>query len=85
MVGGIYINNDNISEIIKIFIQNNIKRYKLQMIIRMGKYDKNNYSTLRDNTLLLMDEFDSLIDPLKSDLNYPYGKQKNLDHQDRIK
>ena len=53
-----------------------------QMKTRLKKSTpKESYSALRDNTLILLDEFDSMIDPLKSDLNYPYGKPSNLDHQ----
>ena len=33
---------------------------------------------LCDDTLILFDEFDSMIDPLKSDLNYPYNDPVNM-------
>ena len=42
---------------------------------------KNQDKSFKENTLILMDEFDSLIDPMKSDLNYPHGNQKNIDNQ----
>jgi hypothetical protein len=37
---------------------------------------------LADKSIIAIDEFDMLIDPLKSDLNFPTGNYSNIDHQD---
>jgi hypothetical protein len=81
MVGGVYINIDEVQNVLMNIIKNQNSKTNAQMMERIGDFNKTEYSALRDNTLIIMDEFDSLIDPLKSDLNYPYGNQKNLDHQ----
>lgn len=37
---------------------------------------------LADNSIIVIDEFDMLIDPLRSDLNFPISTYSNIDHQD---
>lgn len=81
MTGGMYIDIDSVQSVLMEIIGKQNKKTNQNMMSRMGTFNKESYSPLRDNTLILMDEFDSLADPLKSDLNYPYGTQKNLDHQ----
>lgn len=39
---------------------------------------------MRDNSLIIFDEFDTLVDPLKSDLNYPIKKSKNIERQNDV-
>lgn len=63
---------DNITEPLKIsrdkYIEERIKNIK-------------NVGILKDKSIIIIDEFDSLIDPLKSDLNFPIGLPINVDEQ----
>lgn len=81
MAGGLYISIDDVERVLYDIIQKQNNKANRRMLARLGNVNEETYSAFRDNTLILMDEFDSLIDPLKSDLNYPYGSQKNLDQQ----
>lgn len=43
---------------------------------------KINNEHLANRSIIAIDEFDMLIDPLRSDLNFPTGDYSNVDHQD---
>ena len=82
MIGGVYIDINNVEFVLMSYINKQKLKMNQQMVARFDiGFDNKNYSALRDNTMILMDEFDSLVDPMKSDLNFPYGTLKNLDHQ----
>lgn len=46
---------------------------------RKNKYV--NDSSMKDNTIIIMDEFDSLLNPLKADLIFPLDKYRQVDSQ----
>jgi hypothetical protein len=58
------------------------KRKKGESIESASKSKRDVHRDYRDNTILVIDEFDMVIDPLKSDLNFPIGDYQNIDFQD---
>jgi deoxycytidine triphosphate deaminase len=59
----------------KIIILNDTSIKSFILCNKENKENKtNDLLKINDKTLLIMDEFDSLLNPLKSDLNFPIGK-----------
>ncbi len=55
----------------------------LKKLSNNRKY-KNSVAHLQDLSIIAIDEFDMLIDPLRSDLNFPIGEYTNIDFQDVV-
>ena len=65
--------NNNIRKII-IIDDISLKSYFLTNV----EYNIKVSDVLMNDTLLIIDEYDSIVDPLKSDLNYPIDKPENI-------
>lgn len=48
----------------------------------LDKVDKSTLTKAMDRAFLFVDEFDNLADPIKSELNYPIGIQRNIQEQE---
>ena len=69
--------DDNIS-LSNIFFPD--KEYINREIIKNNPKITDNFNMLNDGSFIIFDEFDMLINPLKSELNYPIEEPKNLAH-----
>ena len=80
LYGGGYIEIDNIDAGTNELLQPLIKEINDNRRIKLPD-ELNIDTTIRDNSIIVIDEFDMLIDPMKSDLNFPVGKYDNVDFQ----
>lgn len=51
---------------------------------RLRRSNIRNVNKFKDDTLIIMDEFDTLLNPMKSDLNFPVANDVNLDNQELL-
>ena len=58
---------------------NSLKTLKLNYV-EDNKLNNKILNVIKDRSLIIFDEFDSLYNPLNSDLNFPIGENKNIDN-----
>ena len=68
--------DENFFHTILIIDVESLKSFKLNTIENYNYYNASNLKQIKENSLIIFDEIDSLFNPLNSDLNYPISEDK---------
>lgn len=80
--GGGYIELDNTMKGVMDLVEPIKEKLLEKRRIVVDDAQKSHEIDMRDSTIIIIDEFDMLLDPMRSDLNFPIGQYSNVDFQD---